>query len=102
MSAPSSEAVEDKVLELLDREMPRPQPRDSGKAARRVSATSAGTVEQSSKHQELFDTVEKEDIETLEASIAAGAEVNWHNPKVVSEERNDFPTGSRWFAVWLY
>ena len=41
--------------------------------------------EQKKQNEALYDAAEKGEMGKLEAAIAAGAEVDWHNPDMVSE-----------------
>ena len=59
-----------------------------GKAAEEASASKKKELsaeEQKKQNEALFGASGRGDMGKLEAAIAAGAEVDWHNPDVVSE-----------------
>jgi hypothetical protein len=55
-------------------------------AAINPASAPGGAISEKKQIKALLDAIAKEDVRAVEASIAAGANVNYGHPDVVSEE----------------
>ena len=63
----------------------KPKPKAAAAAAAAGAKLKLSAEEQKQQNQALYGASENGEMGKLEAAIAAGAEVDWHNPDVVSE-----------------